>query len=126
MEEIRTLMEKEGVEMNVVSYNMLMKGWSQAGHRDKVKELFNQMMCSSGHTCPDVRSWNIYVEALGKAGELSAMEQAVSKMEQRCVLLWRLFLFICSTGMKQDILIMASLHSLNSHGNHHTKAIQLY
>jgi len=82
MEETAAVMKTAGVEMDVVSYNTLMKGWSQAGRTDKVKELFNQMTRSSGHTLPNVRSWNIYVDALGKAGELAAMEQAVSEMER--------------------------------------------
>jgi len=41
------------------------------------------------------------------------------------VLRWRLFLFIRSEGVKQGISIMTSLLSAYSHGNHHTKAIQL-
>jgi len=74
--------EPGGREDNTVSFTTLIKGWSAVGHIGKVKEVFNEMRVSA-HVSPDVLLFNIYVNALGKAGELEAMEQAVSEMKQQ-------------------------------------------
>jgi len=84
MEETAALMQSTGIEMSTVSYNTLMKGWIRAGRTDKVKEVFNRMHKST-QARPNVEAWSIYVDALGKAGELEAMQQAVNEMRQQGV-----------------------------------------
>jgi len=82
MEETMALMQSMGIEMDAVSYNTLMKGWIHVGCTEKVKEVLNQMH-NSTHTHLTVEAWNIYADALDKAGELEAIEYEVSKMKQQ-------------------------------------------
>jgi len=57
---------------------------SLAGRIEKVKEVFN-LVQPSAQMRQEAKAWNIYVDALGKAGELRAMDQALSKMKQQGV-----------------------------------------
>jgi len=68
----------------VVSSSTLINRQSRAGRLDEAKTEFDEKRPTL-HSCPDVKAWTIRISKLAKAGELEAMEQALSKMRQQGV-----------------------------------------
>jgi len=77
-------MEKACLTMETRTAFHLIGAWRDVKRLDKVKEVL-QRMRSVHNIQPDLKTWQIYLETLGREGEFEAMEQAFEEMKQQGV-----------------------------------------
>eukprot|EP01018_Ginkgo_biloba_P017790 Gb_36199 [translate_table: standard] len=78
---LEKMKEKPRCQPNLVTYNILLRAYAQAGQVDKVEALFTELQTYK--ITPDIYTYNGVMDAYGKNGMLTEMETVLTRMKRK-------------------------------------------